>query len=262
VKTSELIDRGNGPALVLIPGIQGRWEYMRPTVDALSRAFRVLTFSLEPGDLDDHVEQVNAALTATGIARATICGVSFGGVVAARFAASHPERTNALVLVSTPGPDWRLPRRHRLYARLPWILGPLFLIESPWRMRAELRAAFPTGRTRRAFKRSVLRTLLSAPISLARMAARARLIETPSPGDPGDLRSDCARIAAPTLVVTGEPALDHVVDVEGSREFARLIPGARTEVIARTGHLGSVTRPDAFAALVGDFVEGTRHAAA
>ncbi|MBZ5560085.1 MAG: alpha/beta hydrolase [Acidobacteriia bacterium] len=251
-----IVDRGTGPALVLVPGIQGRWEYMRPAVDALSRAFRVLTFSLKSDDLDGHVREVHAALAGRGVDRAVICGVSFGGVVAARFAAIYPERTRALVLVSTPAPGWRLPRRHRLYARLPWLLGPLFLVESPWRMRAELHAAFPDGRTRRAFKASVLRTLLSAPISLGRMAARARLI------DETDLRSDCARIDAPTLLVTGEPALDHVVPVDSSREFVRLIRGARAEVIASTGHIGSVTRPDAFVALVSRFVEGTRHAAA
>jgi len=232
---------------------------MRPAVDALSRAFRVLTFSLDAGDLDALVRQVNDALNAADVARATICGVSFGGVVAARFAAVHPERTDALVLASTPGPGWRLPPRTRLYARLPWLLGPLFLAESPWRMHAELKAAFPDGRARRAFKASVLRTLLTAPISLGGMASRARVIDTISSGD---LQSDCARITAPTLVVTGEPALDHVVSVEGSRAFARLIRGARTEVIARTGHLGSVTRPDVFLALVSRFVEGTRHAAA
>ncbi len=37
---------GQGPPLVLIPGIQGRWEYLRPAIDALSRTFRVLTFPL------------------------------------------------------------------------------------------------------------------------------------------------------------------------------------------------------------------------
>jgi 3-oxoadipate enol-lactonase len=256
VKNAQIVERGDGPALVLIPGIQGRWEYMRPAVDALSRVFRVVTFSLKSDGLDAHVREVDAALAYAGVDRSVICGVSFGGIIAARFAATHAERTSALVLVSTPAPGWRLPRRHRLYARVPWLFGPLFLAESPLRMHAELQTAFPGGRARRAYKASVLRTLLSAPISLGRMAARARLI------DESDLRSDCARILAPTLVVTGEPALDHVVPVESSREFAHLIRGARIETIARTGHLGSVTRPDAFAALVSRFVEGIRHAAA
>ena len=44
-----MLDIGTGPALVLIPGIQGRWEWIAPTAHALARTFRVLTFSL-PGE--------------------------------------------------------------------------------------------------------------------------------------------------------------------------------------------------------------------
>ena len=36
--------RGSGPPLVLVPGMQGRWEWMTPTVEALARRFRVGTF--------------------------------------------------------------------------------------------------------------------------------------------------------------------------------------------------------------------------
>ena len=42
-KLMDIVDRGSGPPLVLIPGLQGRWEYARPTVDALSAFFRVIT---------------------------------------------------------------------------------------------------------------------------------------------------------------------------------------------------------------------------
>ena len=42
----KLIDVGSGPPLVMIPGIQGRWEWMKPAVDALARRCRVITFSL------------------------------------------------------------------------------------------------------------------------------------------------------------------------------------------------------------------------
>src|SRR5712691_7908574 len=137
----QIIDRGSGPPLVLIPGLQGRWEYMRPAVDALSAHFRVVTFSLGTGDLDGYAQQVAAALDEARIDRATICGVSFGGLVAVRFAARHSGRCDALVLASTPRPRLRLRRRHELYLRAPWIFGPLFIAESPWRLRPEICAA-------------------------------------------------------------------------------------------------------------------------
>jgi pimeloyl-ACP methyl ester carboxylesterase len=207
--------------------------------------------------LDNYTDQVASAMTAAGLQRAAICGVSFGGLVALRFAATHAAATSALIVVSTPGPGWRLRPRHELYAQLPWLLGPLFLAESPWRLRAELKAAFPNRGERLAFGRSLLRTLIGAPLSLTNMAARARLVSGI------DLREDCARITAPTLVVTGEPGLDHVVPADSSSGYARLIASARAVVIERTGHLGSVTRADVFASIVRDFAaDGRRDAVA
>jgi pimeloyl-ACP methyl ester carboxylesterase len=259
---TSIVDRGSGAPLVLIPGIQGHWEYMRATLDALSAFFRVLTFPLcgergsgrtvEPArGLENYTAQIVEVLATKGLTSATICGVSFGGRVALRFAATRPAATDALVLVSTPGPGYHLSRRHAIYARAPWVFGPLFLAETPFRLRPELRVALPQARERRAFGRDALRALFIAPLSLSRMAARAQLLTA---GDPTD---DCSRIVAPTLVVTGEPGLDHVVPVDGTSEYARLIHGARAATIERTGHVGALTRADVFAALVRDFVRLT-----
>ena len=252
----ELIDRGSGPPLVLIPGLQGRWEYMRPAVDALSASFRVLTFSLGSAGLDGYADQVADVITRARIERATILGVSFGGLIAVRFAARHPSLCDALILASTPRPLLRLRPRHQFYLRAPWIFGPIFLAETPFRLRPEIRAAIPDGPARRRFSLQSLRTAIGAPVSLSRIAGRARMITTE------DVTADCARIVAPTLVLTGEAHLDHVVPVDGSSEYLRLIPNARAAVLERTGHLGSITRPEAFAAIVRAFTEGHRHAAA
>ena len=42
----EIVESGHGAPLVLIPGVQGRWEYSRGIVEALARFYRVITFSL------------------------------------------------------------------------------------------------------------------------------------------------------------------------------------------------------------------------
>ena len=44
---------GRGLPLLVIPGIQGRWEWMRPGIRALATRFRVTTYSLagEPEDV-------------------------------------------------------------------------------------------------------------------------------------------------------------------------------------------------------------------
>jgi pimeloyl-ACP methyl ester carboxylesterase len=81
------------------------------------------------------------------------------------------------------------------------------------------------------------------------MGRRARLIGRL------DLAVDCDRVSAPTLVVTGERSLDHVVSVDHSNGYVSLIRGARGAVLERTGHLGSITRPEQFAAIVRDFAD-------
>jgi pimeloyl-ACP methyl ester carboxylesterase len=263
----KIIERGRGETIVFIQGLHGRWEYASLTVDALAKHFRVITFSLndEPTadfafdpqrPFDSYSSQVAAALDAAGCERAVVCGQSFGGLVALRFAATTPSRTIALVLASTPGPGWHLKKRHEIYARLPWICGPLFFVEAPFRAAGELAAALPAFRDRVAFSWNMLRAVLRGPLSPPRMAARARRIGA------YDIPADCARITVPTLVLTGEPALDHVVPVDGTSRYATAIRGARTAVLARTGHLGSLTRADEFARLIREFVDRERHAAA
>jgi pimeloyl-ACP methyl ester carboxylesterase len=258
-----LIDVGTGAPLVLVPGIQGRWEYQRPSIDALAKRFRVLSLPLSgergsegdlslAGGLDNDARQIAAILDRAAIDRATLCGVSFGGLVAVRFAAMYRHRIKALVLASTPGPDMHLRRRHEVYARLPGIFGPLFFAEAPFRVRPELLASFPHRPDRWRFSMWMLGTFARAPLSARRMAARAALLSR------GDVLDDCMKITAPTLIITGEPTLDRVVRVDSTLKYLELIADAQHRVLGATGHLGSVTRPEAFADLVADFLERAR----
>src|SRR5204863_7388504 len=117
----QIVERGSGDPLVFIPGLQGRWEYTRRTIDALAEHFRVITFSLcdEPSArapfdpvraFDSYGDQAIAALDASGVQSAAICGLSFGGLVALNVASRHADRVRALVLASSPGPGFRLRR--------------------------------------------------------------------------------------------------------------------------------------------------------
>jgi len=203
---------------------------------------------------DGYVGWAEGLLDAAGIDRATVVGVSFGGLVAARLAADRPARVEALVLASTPGPSWRPDARVRRYTRAPRLMAPAFLAGSPWRLGPEVIASHGTWRDRIGFAVAQTWRVVRAPVHLGDMQGRLRLMATMDPA------GWCQRIAAPTLVITGEPHLDRVVPVAGSREYASAIPrGATVATLARTGHIGCVTRPDAFARLVRDFrVLGSR----
>ncbi|MGH7047452.1 MAG: alpha/beta fold hydrolase [Stellaceae bacterium] len=62
-----------------------------------------------------------------------------------------------------------------------------------------------------------------------------------------------ARIAAPTLLLWG--ASDRVVSPDYGTAYAKLIPGARFELIDGAGHHPEIEQPDAFARRAGDFLD-------
>lgn len=245
-------EQGSGETLVLIPGIQGRWEWMRPAVSALARHFRVVTFSLlgEPGSggrpetFDSYVEQLDAVLAAAAVERALICGVSFGGLIAVRYAAARGERVARLVLVSTPSPGWQPDAHIHRYDTAPRSSAVAFVAGAPGRLFREISAAVPGRRRRVAALAGYVGSILGHPTLPGRMAARVKSVAG------CDFAADARRVNAPTLVVTGEAALDRVVPVQGTREYLQLITGSVGVTLERTGHIGLVTRPEAFADIV------------
>ena len=255
-----MVDCGSGPPLVLVPGIQGRWEWMRPAVDALAARCRVLSSSLagDPGSgaaidaalgFDSFVAQIDRMRERAGLDRVALCGVSFGGLIAVRYAAARPDHVTALIVVSTPGPRWRPDARVARYVRHPLAMAPLFAAGAPLRLGPEITAAADGAWTRLRFAARHTARVLTAPMSPTRMSQRVRLAAEV------DFTAACAGVRAPTLVVTGEPGLDRVVRAESTREYAALIAGARAVTFERTGHIGLVTRPERFAEIVGGFVD-------
>jgi pimeloyl-ACP methyl ester carboxylesterase len=256
----KIIDRGTGDPLVLIPGVQGRWEWMSPGVDALAERCRVITFSLadEPTcaarfdashGFACYVHQVIDAMNAAGVTTATVCGVSYAGLIAAAVAARHPERVSNLILVSAIPPSWRPDARVTFLISHPRLLSPLFCVGA-LRLFPEIASA------RGGFASGLWFTLVNVcrivryMFSPTLMAGRVHHIAGL------DLEREVARIDQPTLVITGDEA-DRVVPAQLTREYLRLLPHARGVTIPRTGHLGLVTRPDVFADLVAGFMGHT-----
>ena len=254
-----MFDKGSGPPLLVIPGIQGRWEWMRPALNALSRQCRTISYTL-CGDLGSRLKldpalgfdafpaQVEQVLARAGVDRVALCGISYGGLIAVRYAASRPERVAALVLASAPGPAWKPSPRQARYVARPWLSLPAFCLTAMDRLGAEIYSALPGWSSRAAFTARYLAGALAAPMIPGLMARRIQLQKQI------ELSEDCRRISARTLVITGEPHLDRVVPVESTKEYLDLIPGARYEMMPGTGHLGSITQPDRFARRVGEFV--------
>jgi 3-oxoadipate enol-lactonase len=257
-----MFDQGSGLPIVVVQPLQGRWQWMRPFLDALSEQCRVVTYTLagdfgadRPMDrargFDLFVEQLEDAMVLARIDRAALCGISFGGTVAVRFAARYPERVTHLVIASSPGPGWNATQEQTRYVTRPLLTLPIFLWTAYHRLSPEMTAAFPHLGARAMFVAHATARALRYPAWPPAMAARVRLMQTV------DLAADCARITAPTLVVTGEPSLDMVVPVASTKQYLNRIRDCRYEMMDRTGHSGSLTQPERLARIVGTFVNAS-----
>jgi pimeloyl-ACP methyl ester carboxylesterase len=139
--------------------------------------------------------------------------------------------------------------RQQAYVARPLVSLPRFVATAPMRLWPEVRAAYDTWAERLAFSVLHAARVIAAPMIPSRMAARVTLQQGI------DFAPDCARVRVPTLVVTGDDALDQVVPAAVSRMYLDLIPGAQYEKMERTGHLGLITRPKRFADVVTRFLE-------
>ena len=109
-----MFDHGTGPPLIVIPGVQGRWEWMTPALRELQKRCRTVTYTLVRrhrvracGSIRSWRSTTTsvsstAVFEQTGLERAALCGVSYGGFIALRYAALRPERVSRLILVSSP----------------------------------------------------------------------------------------------------------------------------------------------------------------
>jgi pimeloyl-ACP methyl ester carboxylesterase len=257
-----IVDKGHGTPIVLIPGLQGRWEWMRPTVDALAKHHRVITFSLcdersspfpcnPEKAFENYVEQVDLALDRAHLDKAVIAGVSYGGLIATEYAARRPQRVQGLVLANALHKTWHPNSQQTRFLKSPLLMSPIFVATAPTRMRPEMTAAFPRFVERMKFQ---VRFGLSVMFALASPVKMARRIEWATHHRFADTR----RIDAPALIVTGEPDLDRVVPVDVTRRYLDELHSAKHVVLKHTGHNGLVTRPAEFADVLGRFVDGVR----
>ena len=197
-----MIDKGSGPTVLMIPGIQGRWEWMSPAVDALATHCRVISDSLagDRGSLRElelakgfhsYLDWVDELVDQCGMKQVALCGVSYGGLVALHYAAHRPERISSLVLVSTPSPQWQPNRRLKWHLHAPRLLSPAFMLSSPFRLYPEITRALPSfvqrvwfAVTARAGAKNTSSTFLSNEQQLACIVKKlfqTRAFRRPSP---------------------------------------------------------------------------------
>jgi len=215
--------------------------------------------------LEDDVADLEAVRAELGLESFALLGARYGAVVAARYAARHPERVEALVLVSPlpirRDPHWPVLRRaydERLDEQA---------LEELERLRRDRAARSEPERWRRAYLDMALGGLVADPGALERIESpwvvegrdpeleiRAYLDLLESLGE-WDWRDELAGIACPTLIVRG--SADPMPEAAYG-EWAAALPAATLHAIEGSGRLPWIEREREFFAAVGGFLEDTR----
>ncbi len=235
--------------LVYVPGwvsnIETMWEHELPSrfLCGLASFSRLICFDKRGTGLSDRVavsqlpdlatraEDVQAVLDAVGSERAVLFGVSEGGPIAAHFAATHSDRTLALILYGSyaarkPSPEY--PWAPTAQARNRW----LSFIEREWGGEVDLRTLAPSMQNDPSFRKYWSRYLRSGASPTAALALGKMNTDI-------DIRELVFEIKAPTLVLHRTGDLD--APVEGARWLAHHIPNAELVEFEGTDHLPQVS---------------------
>lgn len=257
---------GEGPDdLVHLPAwashVERDWEFPgwgNRFLGTLASFSRLIRFDLRGTGLSDPVaisemtslerwkDETMVVLDAVGSRRATLIGYGGGGPLAVLFAATHPDRTRALVLLRTAA-------RFTIAPGYPWGLAPervpayLDRIERGWgtgmTVARGLNLLGPDAKTMRELGRA--ERYVAGPAAYT--AAMRMALES-------DVREILSSVNVPTLVLhqTG----DRFVPVEHSRYLAEHISDARYAEVP-----SHVDEPEAVASTIGEFVTGEKPAA-
>jgi len=251
-----LVDVGEGPTMLLVPGADGIKETWRFQVPFFARDHRVIAADLrsripEGADFDLFVEDLIELCVALDAGSLTLVGQSLGGAIAMRTAFLERERVDTLVLANTLA---RVSYEHVGLNRS--LLAPVAMATTRYLPTALARAA-ARGWSRAGVwiyddspgsENVVDYALWTGPrtVSPAVSSRRVDLLRGL------DLRPDLGDVRARTLVVKGPR--DAYTPPAWAREIAELIPDADYVEIPGTGHCSHISRPGVFNRLLADWL--------
>ena len=239
---ADVMAKGQGAPLLFLHAAQGRkWS---PFLDRLAESFTVYAPQTPGADEPEELMSLDTfadlalfyddLLRTLDIDSATVVGHAFGGMAAAEFAAHHPERVSALVLMDSLGLWIDETPVADIYTTHPKNMAALLFTnpEGP-EAKSVLHEAVPEDRLNN---------------QLALGAATHFIWPIPD----RDLKRRLYRVSAPTLLLWG--ASDRVVPPLYADAFAKLIPHAKKLLVEGAAHFPHLEKPDEVARAITAFV--------
>ncbi len=241
------LTRGDGNPVVYLHGPFGQeWTGFLEDLAAHNRVFAPAhPGAEEPEDLQrldgifDLVLYYDDLFDSLGLGRVDLVGHSFGGMVAAEFAATFPERVRKLVLMDALG-LWRDDAPVGDHVMTPPEKQIALLYADP--SKPEIVASLAQSDDLEKRNAAIVH----------RFSAVASTSHFIWPIPERGLAKRLRRVKAETLVVWGRQ--DALVPAVYAQEFAALIPGARVRLVDGAGHVPHVEQQDQVSKAVLDFL--------
>ena len=250
-------DKGEGPPLVLVPGLAGSGAFFISQVSEFSKSFRTIVHDHRGAGRSTHarihysVEQMAddtlRLMDALGIDSAHLVGHSTGGAIGQVIATEHPERLRSLVLSATwAGPD---PYFRRMFeSRKQTLLdsGVEAYLKASSLVQTTPKWVSENDEFLTELHRVTVETCAPVEVMVSRIDAILR----------HDRRSRLLQIHVPTLVIVARD--DMITPQFYSEELASAIPGAKLIVLEGGGHYSPAIYSAAYNAAVGAFLRAVR----
>lgn len=244
-----VLTAGSGAPLVYLHGLLGPdWDGLLEGLASSRSIYAPSTAGLSEPDELKHLEGIydlvlyyDELFERLGIERFDLVGHSFGGMVAAEYAAAFPGKIGKLVLIDPLG-LWRDDAPVGDYLLVSAEQRAQLLLGDPASASVKARLALPADEEAR------IKTTLDRVSTLAGVSHF--LWPIPERG----LKKRLFRITADTLIVWGEQ--DRMVANTYANDFASLISKSRVELIADAGHTPQFSQPETVLKSVSRFLAG------
>jgi len=205
--------------------------------------------------VDAQVADLEAVRASLGVERVDLAGDSYGGLLAAAYAAAHPEHVNALILSDSAAPGFPL-LHPRLDEVFPDVVAQLKQDSAKLAEQPDAKARIADLELRAHFRM----------IFYSQEQCDRYLADTPDLGfsaDTGDavsqafekidLTAQMKQFPFPTLVMEGRFDLNVTPDIAWA--VAHTVPGAQLVWFEKSGHLPYYEEPDKYVSAVMTFLK-------
>lgn len=242
------------PLVVFINALGTDFRIWRDVVVRLAGDFAILCYDMRghglsgigetPCSIETLAADLAALLDHLQLGPALVCGLSIGGLVAQGLWAARPDLVEGLVLCGTAH---RIGTPETWDARIAEVEAGGIEAVADTLMARWFTPQFRAGLEAEGYRTMLVRQPVAGYIAASRAVRDADFTET------------ARRIDVPAVVVVGES--DGSTPPALCADFARLLPGARFELVKQAGHMAPVEQPLLLSEIVRAFAQLARRSA-